>query len=86
MKISLNSLISKSKIVYFSLRFRFFACFFALKYFFRFILGLFSQQKTFFASLRNEAKQTLFFAISLPFFRFRFASSENSGTPYPGSV
>jgi hypothetical protein len=40
------------------------------------MLGSFSHQKTFFAPLRNEAKQTLFFVILHPFFSlpFRFFS------------
>jgi hypothetical protein len=52
----------------FSLEFKFFACFFRFLIFFCFILGSFSHQTTVFASLQNEAKQTLFFAISLPVF------------------
>jgi hypothetical protein len=41
-----------------SLQFQIFTCF-------RFKFGSFSHQNTVFASLRNEAKQTFFFAISL---------------------
>jgi hypothetical protein len=55
--------------------------------FFRFILGSFSHQKTFFASLRKKAKQTLFFAISLHFFSlpFRFFSLQAKIRGHPNS-
>jgi hypothetical protein len=49
-----------------------FRLFFRFQIFFRFILGSFSHQKTCFASLRNEVKQILFFAISLHFLSHPF--------------
>jgi hypothetical protein len=73
MKLSLKSLNNKSKnmeVFSYVSNFRFF-CF---QIFFSLHIRFIFASKTFFASLRNEAKQTLFFAISLPFFRFCFAS------------